>query len=79
LSLHIKIFEFSDMDRKIQQTSLLNRFKIWIIGLLHRIAQVHYHEYPVLDDNGELVGIEFITTRGNRVIRIKSNEEKTLE
>lgn len=32
--------------------------------LLNIFKKAHYHEYPILDDDGKVVGHEIVTTRG---------------
>lgn len=32
--------------------------------LLELFKKAHYHEYPILDDHGEIIGYEIVTTRG---------------
>ena len=38
------------------------------------LVKANYHEYRVLDKNGEVIGYEFYTTRGNKVIRIMNKD-----
>jgi hypothetical protein len=32
------------------------------------LEKVHYHEYPVKDESGKIIGYETITTRGTKVL-----------
>ena len=33
-----------------------------------RLAMAHYHEFPVKDSDGNIIGYEFFTTRGTTVV-----------
>ena len=48
-----------------------------IIQLLDVFKKAHYHEYPILGDDGEIVGHEIVTTRGGytRLTTSKSQEK----
>lgn len=48
-----------------------------IIDKLGRLLEkVHYHEYPVEDENGNIIGHEVITTRGSKVILFPTRNSK---
>ena len=40
--------------------------------LLDLYVKANYHEYPVKDKDGNIIGSEFVTTRGEAVIRLKT-------
>lgn len=39
----------------------------------------HYHEYPVVDEDGQIIGHEFYSTRGGTVIFVEHEDESTSE
>jgi hypothetical protein len=39
------------------------------------LAKANYHEYSILDKNGEVIGYEFYTVRGSTVIQINNKSE----
>lgn len=41
------------------------------------LEKAHYHEYPVTDENEEIIGHEVVTTRGNRVMFIPVSNENS--
>ena len=47
-----------------------------LIQLLNIFKKAHYHEYPILDDDGKVVGHEIVTTRGGYTTSsvLKTNE-----
>lgn len=55
--------------------------------LLNIFKKAHYHEFPILDDNGEIVGYEIVTTRGgysrhstpNSGVKDSEEDQKPLE
>jgi len=60
--------------------------KIWsftqniIIQLLELLKRAHYHEYPILDNEGEIIGYEIVTTRGGYTrLTISETSEKDNE
>lgn len=40
------------------------------------LEKAHYHEYPVKDENGNIIGHEVITTRGSKVIFLPTKNSK---
>jgi len=60
---------------KIPGIQRIGRFLIASIKKLDAIfIKTHYHEYPILNDKGEIIGHEFYTTRGGKVVRTKKKE-----
>jgi len=54
-------------------TGLIKIIKDLAIKLCNSFARAHYHEYLILDENGDPAGIEFITTRGGKVEKKRFN------
>lgn len=57
---------YSQSDKKI-----INPFKIFFQKLLGFYVKANYHEYPVMDKEGNVIGSEFVTAHVGAVIRSK--------
>jgi hypothetical protein len=40
------------------------RLKEISLKIQNGLKKAHYHEFPILDENGEIVGYEIVSTRG---------------
>ena len=47
--------------------------------LLDLYAMSHYPEYPVMDEDGQIIGHEFYSTRGGTVTFVEHEDESTSE
>jgi len=55
-----------------KQNSAINRIKLSFLKLLDIFVKANYHEYPVLDEEGNIIGSEFVTTHDGILIRPKT-------
>ena len=69
-----KAMDSNNMD-KIPRFQRIGRFLIASLKKLDVIfIKTHYHEHPILNDKGEIIGHEFYTTRGGKVVRNMKKE-----
>jgi hypothetical protein len=59
----------------VNRFSLIKQFSILIRKLVCLLAKANYHEYPIVDEKGEIIAHEFFTTHGEALIRINKSTQ----
>lgn len=56
----------------------INHLLVYLIKqILHAYKKAHYHEYPIYNDSGEIIGFEVITSSGTYLVY--KNVEKSID
>jgi hypothetical protein len=59
------------MDGKKQNNTIKTIISIFL-KLLDILVKANYHEYPIVDKEGNIIGSEFVTTHDGLLIRPKT-------
>jgi len=51
--------------------NIVKKINILFRKLLDLYVKANYHEYPIMDKEGNIIGSEFVTTHGGLLIRPK--------